>query len=248
MNIQITDAALFRRSIDALKDFLPQAQFHISTEGVTIRGMDASHIAFVDYFLSSRDCEEIAVPEECMLGVSTGILAKVLATVGNSAESLTLTHDDDHLLISFTGEGRSGTFQLPLLDIEDDTLEIPNTDYRATVRARSADIAGLLKDLAPLGDKVTLFLAEDGFHVRAEGDVGRGEFVLEPTDDREMLLDGDGEEVSYAMKYLAAMIKNTAALSPNMELAFDGSQPLRIRVTFGKGSHFLAFLAPKIAE
>ena len=116
------------------------------------------------------------------------------------------------------------------------------------MKARSADIAGIFKDLAILGETVTLFLGDDGFHVRAEGDVGRGEFVLEPTDDREMVLEGDSEPARFAMKYLHTMVKNCAALSPQMEIAFDASQPLRITVRFGRGSHFVSFLAPKMKE
>lgn len=249
MNIQVSDAALFRRSIDALKDFLPHAQIHVTaTEGLTIRGMDAGHIAFFDYFLSAKDCEVYQVPEECMLGVATASLSKVLA-MSASADALIITHDDDHLRISFTGDGRSGSFELPLVVIDEDTLDIPETSYKATVRARSSDIASVLKDLALLGEKAVLSLDEDGFHVRAEGDVGKGEFVLEPTDDREMLMEGDEvEEVSFAMKFIYAIVKNCAALSATIEVAFDAAQPMRITVKFGRGSHFVAFLAPKVAE
>jgi hypothetical protein len=37
-------------------------------------------------------------------------------------------------------------------------------------------------------------------------------------------------------------------MATTMELAFDAGQPLRVTTHFGKGSHFMAYLAPKVSE
>jgi hypothetical protein len=99
------------------------------------------------------------------------------------------------------------------------------------------------------GDQVTLCLDEDGFHVRAEGDVGKADLTLEPSDDREMGLEGaDSVEVGFGMKYLQQIMKHVGGLTMHTELAFDDGQPLRVTSRFGKASHFIAYLAPKIQD
>ncbi len=247
MEIQLSDTALFRRSIEALKDFLPQAQFHVSEAGLQIRGMDVSHVGFVDYFLSAKDCEVFKAPTASVLGISTAILCKVLGTAG-ATDKLRLTQADERLHVAFTSEGRSSKFELPTLEIDMDAVELPDMSYAATVKAKGSDFATAIRDLALFGDSITLALDEDGFHMRAEGDVGKGAMTLEPTDDREMALEADAVEVSYGMKYLQHIVKSCCSLSAVMEVAFDPGHPLRISTHFGKESHFIAYLAPKIVD
>ena len=56
MEITPVDSSLFRAAIEAMKEFLPEAHLQIKADGVVIRGMDRSHVGFVDYFLSKEDC------------------------------------------------------------------------------------------------------------------------------------------------------------------------------------------------
>jgi proliferating cell nuclear antigen PCNA len=247
MEIHIADAHLFRKSMDALRDFLPQAQIHVAAEGLRIRGMDASHVGFVDYFLSSQDCQELRVPADTVMGISTTILSKVLGTAGN-AEQLKLSYKEDRLCISFTGEGRSASFEIPTLDINEDAIVLPEMSYGATVRARAGDMANLIRDVAMFGDEAILSLNDEGFHVRAEGDLGKGAMTLEPTDDRDMTLEGDSIEISFGMKYLQQIVKSCTPLAAYMEIAFDPAHPLRVTSRFGKASYFIAYLAPKVQE
>jgi proliferating cell nuclear antigen len=247
MQIQLSDTSLFRRSIEALKDFLPQAQFHVSPAGLQIRGMDMNHVGFVDYFLSAKDCEAFKVSADSVLGISTTILCKVLATAG-ATDKLTLQEDGESLRLTFAGEGRTSKFELPTLEIDADAVELPEMEYGATIKAKASDFATAIKDLALFGDSITLRLDEEGFHMRAEGDVGKGAMTLEPTDDREMALEADSVEMGYGMKYIQQIVKSCCSLSAAMELAFDNSHPLRVTTRFGKESHFIAYLAPKISE
>lgn len=247
MEIHIADAALFRRSIDALRDFLPQAQVHVSADGLRIRGMDASHVGYIDYVLSAEDCETLTVPAECVIGLSTAVLSKVLSTA-SGAERIVIAEADDRLRIAFTGEGRSATFEISTLDIHEDVMELPELSYGATVRAKAADISSLIRDVAMFGSEITLSLNEEGFHVRAEGELGKGNMTLEPADDRDMTLEGDVVEISFGMKYLQQIVKSCAGLATYMEIAFDPAHPLRVTTRFGKSSHFVAYLAPKIQE
>lgn len=245
MEIQLSDTSLFRRSIEALKDFLPQAQFMVSETGLRIRGMDMSHVGFVDYFLSAKDCAGFKVPVPSVLGISTTVLCKVLATAGSS-DTLTLAEHGETLRLTFAGEGRSSKFELPTLEIDADAVELPEMEYTATIKAKGSDFATAIKDLVLFGDSITLRLDDEGFHMRAEGDVGKAAMTLDPTDDREMTLETDSVEMSYGMKYIQQVVKSCCSLAAVMELAFDDTHPLRITTRFGKESHFIAYLAPKI--
>jgi proliferating cell nuclear antigen len=248
MELQITNhLSSFRRSVDAVREFLPQAQFRFATDGLRISGMDASHVGFVDCFLSAEDCEVFRVPQATNIGISTVLLSKVLSSAG-SADTLTITEAGDNLAFSFQTEGRSAKFELSTLELQEDMVDLPNMDYGAIVKAKACDISAMIKDLAILGDQITLSLDENGFHGKAEGDAGKGELILEPCEDRDMTVEGDSVETTFGMKYIQQIVRSCSPLSTYMELSFDNGQPLRVRVQFGKESHFVAYLAPKITE
>jgi len=84
MELSPNDPKLFCSAIDALKDYLPQAQLYITKDGLRISGMDISHVGFVDYFLAAEDCAVLNVTEKITIGVNMSVLARVLGSVGDS--------------------------------------------------------------------------------------------------------------------------------------------------------------------
>jgi proliferating cell nuclear antigen len=247
MDIMVADASLFRRSIDAIREFLPQAQLRVSQDGCRINGMDAAHVGFIDFFLSTDDCISLRIAQDCVVGMSMITLSRVLATASDTL-SISCSDNADNIKIAFKTDGRSANFDLPTLDIDGDVIELPDMSYSATIKAKTADIFAVMKDIAMFGDSVSLCLNEEGFHVKSTGDLGKGELTLEPTDDRDMILEGDAVEVSFGMKHIQQIIKSCTGLAPYIEVSFDTEYPLRVKAVFGKNSYLNAYLAPKVAN
>lgn len=252
MEIAPSDSSLFRSAIDALKEFLPEAQISIKPTGVSISGMDRSHVGFVDYFLAAADCDTIKVPAPLTIGMNMANFARVLSNVG-SADKITLKMNAarDRLIVAYKNDkiGKKAVFELPLMEITEDTLELPALEFAAKVTARTADIVGVVKEVGAFGDTIELKLNPRGFHLAATGDMGSAKQTLENTEDRDMDLTEDEVVASYGTKYLTAIMKSGAPLAGTTVLEFDSSaQPLRASFSYGESSHFIAYLAPKLTE
>lgn len=251
MEIVPSDSALFRASVEALKDFLPIAQLRLSSEGIRINGMDVSHVGFVDYFLAAADCSVLKIPGPATIGINMTTLARVLANVGTGDKvTLGTNKTRDRLVLSYTNAraSKKAVYEVPVLDIDMDPMELPDLSYSADVRARTSDICVAVKEVANFGDAIRLKLDEEGFHISASGDLGSVSQTLENTEDREMELNSDSAEALFASKYLVGIMKGGGALSTTTQLEFDPAQPLRATFRFGGGSYFIAYLAPKISE
>lgn len=251
MELVPSDSSLFRNAIEALKDFLPQAQLHISSEGLTVNGMDQSHVGFVDYKLAAADCDTIVVTSPITIGINMSNLARTLSAVGNGDRvTLGVNKNQDKMLVSYTNDkvGKKVSFEVPLIDINDDSLVIEDVQYAGTVVLKTADIAGVIREVTHFGDIMTLRLDPDGFHISATGDVGSVKQTLELTDDRMMELTEDSVEASFGTKYMSGIMKGGSSLSATTRLEFDGSQPMRATFQFGTASHFVSYLAPKLME
>jgi proliferating cell nuclear antigen PCNA len=250
MEFQPTDSALFRTAIEGLKDFLPEAQLQISKEGLVISGMDSAHVGFVKYTLAAADCAVLKVPFAQSLGVPLTILAKVLAPVGAS-DVLSLKSTDETLIVSHVNEKlkKKSVCKIPFMELVVDALEIPNLEYAATIEAKTADVAALFKEVGAFGDTLSLFLNEDGFHVKAKNEMGEMTQLLENTEGREMELSGEGalpSPVGFGTRYLTSMLK--CALSPQISLQINEATPMCITYKVGTASSLVFHLAPKLGE
>jgi len=242
MEITPTDSSLFRSAIESLREFLPTAQMRMSNEGLGITGMDVSHVGLVDYHLSKHDCK-LTLPAPVVIGVHTAGLARTLA-----GEGLCLSLRDEKLVVthSNTKLNKKAVYTIPTLDITEELMTLPDIAYPAKIILQTSDFAAVIKEVSPFGDTVKLRLDEDGFHVSAEGENGVVHQTLENTDEREMVLESEYAEASFGTKYLSSIMK--CALSSTTILEFGEANPLRTSFLFGKGSRFVAYLAPKLVE
>lgn len=254
MKLVPTDSSLFRNAVEALKDFLPVAQLRLSTDGLNINGMDSSHVGFVDYFLAAADCKTFDVHANITLGINMTVLARALAAVGIDDElTISDNKNQDKLIISYTNKkaGKQVKFEVPLMDISDDPLNLPEMDYDGSITLKTGDIAAVIKEVASFGEALTFKMDSDGLHIRTTGDAGSVCQTL--TIDgvgRVMKLKNDSVEAAYGTKYMVAIMKGGVSLATLMTLDFDGSQPLRATFLFGKdkGSRFINYLAPKVMD
>lgn len=251
MEITPADSTAFRNAIEALKEFLPQARLHINSAGLKINGMDVSHVGFVDYLLSAEDCTEIKVPSPTVIGINMAVLARTLNSVGSGDKlTLNLSKAQDRLVISIASDrmSKKAVYDVPLMDINEADLDLPDLTYPADVKVKTADVASVIKEVSHFGDAVTLQLDEEGFHISTEGDAGKVRQTLENTDDRDMALTEDSVAATFGTRYVTTIMKAGAPLSSTMQLEFDSEQPLRASFRFGKTSHFVAYLAPRLSS
>lgn len=240
--------ALFKTAMEALKEFLPQLQINVSDAGLSVCGMDASHVGFVDYKLAAGDCSTLVVKEHMQLGIHTAVLTRALAAC--ESVHVTTSKNKEKLVLTTISEkqGKKAVFEMPTLDIDDVTPELPDISYNATVELKTADFASVVKEVATFGDSVTLTLDEGGLHIRSSGDSGSVVQTLENTDDRTMELGVDSVSASFGAKHLLQIMKGGGGLASIVRVEFDPAQPLRVTFKFGADSHFIAYLAPKITD
>jgi proliferating cell nuclear antigen PCNA len=250
MELVPKDSAQFRSSIDAMKEFLPQAQFRISDKGLCVRGMDASHVGFTDYCLSASDCTSLQCSRPLVIGLNTDTISRVLNPVGTH-DALTLATKDDSLVISYTNEklSKRAVYTIPTLTIDEDALDLPTLTYEACIVAKTSDIVSAMKEVSHFGDSLHFRLDEGGFHISASGTHGKVCQTLENTDDRDMSLgSSDTVEASFGTRYVMAILKGGAPLSTTMKIEFEPSQPARFTFQFGSASYFVGYLAPKVFD
>jgi len=68
------------------------------------------------------------------------------------------------------------------MDIDSDTLGIPDTEYDVCVTMPSNEFARIVRDLSALGESVKIDVSKDGVRFTAEGEAANGNVLLKQTE------------------------------------------------------------------
>ena len=68
------------------------------------------------------------------------------------------------------------------MDIDTDTLGIPDTEYDVCVSMPSADFARIVRDLSALGESVKIDVSKDGVRFSAEGEAANGNILIKQSE------------------------------------------------------------------
>ncbi|MES1914915.1 MAG: hypothetical protein MHM6MM_006937, partial [Cercozoa sp. M6MM] len=151
----ISQAVVFKKVIEAIKDLITDANFDCGSGGISLQGMDAAHIALVELQLRSTGFEPYRCDQPLALGLKLEWLSKVLKLADNK-DSLTLSADDEPDTVSLRMESETKDnvkqFEVKLMDINDDRLQIPSTEYECVVKMPAGEFMKICKDLSQLGD------------------------------------------------------------------------------------------------
>ncbi|CAG8459284.1 2035_t:CDS:2 [Acaulospora morrowiae] len=253
---RLTQGGLLKKLLESVKELVTDANFDCSETGIALQAMDNSHVALVSLLLRSDGFDPYRCDRGFSLGVNLNSLNKILRCAGND-DIITLKADDnsaDNLGLIFespTNE-RVSEYELKLMDIDQEHLSIPDTEYDATIIMPSAEFQRICRDLTVVSESVSIDVTKESIKFTAEGEVGSGSVKLKPTSS----IDKPEESVTielaqavslqFSLKYLTNFTKGTP-LSDQVMLCLSENMPLLVEYKMDIG-YIRYYLAPKIGD
>merc|ERR1712224_334142 len=153
-----------------------------------------------------------------------------------------------------SAEDRIADFDLKLMEIESEHMEIPEQQYKVVVKLPSAEFLKICRDLKEFGETMQIQASKEGIRFSVQGDIGSGNVMLKPREgekpeDKVSLTVREPVTATFALRYLANFSK-AAPLSGVVELCIGNASPLSVKYELEKSENgFLQFyLAPKVDE
>ncbi len=117
--------------------------------------MDNSHVALVSMLLSASAFSPFRCDRNIALGINLTSLTKVLRCAQND-DILTLKAEDApdvvNLVFESSESDRLSEYDIKLMDIDQEHLGIPETQYAATISMPSAEFQRICRDLMALSE------------------------------------------------------------------------------------------------
>lgn len=248
---------MLKKITEAMKDLVTEANFDCSTTGVSVQAMDSSHVSLVALLLRADGFDHFRCDRNVSLGINLGSMGKVLKCCNND-DIVTLKSDENGDAMTFMFENqnadRISDFELKLMDIDSEHLGIPDTDYKCTVQMPSAEFQRICRDLAILGDTVTISVTKEGVKFSVSGEMGSGNMTIKPNEtvdtkdeDRVKVEMEEPVCLNFALRYLNFFTKATS-LSDTVILSLSADVPLVVEYRINELGHIRYYLAPKIED
>lgn len=122
--------------------------------------MDNSHVALVSMMLKAESFSPFRCDRNIALGINLSSLMKVLRCAQNE-DILTLKAEDApdvvNLVFESSESDRLSEYDIKLMDIDQEHLGIPETEYAATITMPSAEFQKICRDLIALSESGSVF-------------------------------------------------------------------------------------------
>ncbi|ELP95183.1 proliferating cell nuclear antigen, putative [Entamoeba invadens IP1] len=252
-NGKFKEASLLKRIVDALKSTIDKVNFDCSDAGIAVQCMDNSHVSLVSLLIQTDAFEEYNCAQTFTMGINLTHLSKILKAIDNESTLTLSVKDKKDAVLKITSENGNKVieFGLNLINIEEESVEIPELETGAKVTMLSADFLRITKDFSALGDEsVSIGANKTEVIFKSSGAMCETSMVLkkdEAVDANTLEIECKQEvAASFALKQIAEFAKS-ASLADKVALYIRADSPITIEF-MGEGCELKFYLAPKFDE
>lgn len=213
--------------------------------------MDNSHVSLVALSLQHDYFEKYRCDRNVSLGLDLKSLAKVLKCAsGDDAVTIKAADKPDKVQLSFESlnKERTADYELRLLNLEQEHLGIPETDYACVVHMPSTEFARICRDLSAFSESVVIDCNKDGIKFSANGEMGSVNIKLSETAKGDVSLQVEEPvTLTFAGRYLTTFTRATP-LAEKVKIGMAADVPLLVEYPIEDYGYIRYYLAPKVDE
>jgi len=253
---RLSHGSLLKSVVDALKDLVTEGTLDCSKTGITMQAMDSSHVSLCVLILKATGFELFRCDRDIALGLSLTNLSKILKCAGND-DSITIQSADDADVATFIFEStktdKISEFEFKLMDIDSDSLNVPDKKFDCQVKMSSKEFRTIMSDLSALGDNCTINVSKDGVQFSVAGDMGTANVTVRQKTAADDEKDGctielaEPVKLTFTIRHLLNFTKATP-LSERVHLSLASDHPLVVEYMMKGVGSIKYYLAPKLDE
>lgn len=139
-------------------------------------------------------------------------------------------------------------FELSLMDVDHETLLIPEVDYDVEFTMDAKKFGELISELMVFGQNLNIVCTEDLLELNSNGDSGKLK-VNVPIDSLNEFSISEGEklDISYSLTHIGKMCLSSK-LGNEISIGISAEYPMALKYSLGEGSTVAFFVAPKIVD
>ena len=261
MEFTISTAAkceIFSGIFQNLRTFVDNVNIQFSEKGLHLQTMDNAHVSVFELNIPKEWFDEFncELKDGFVLGISCNIISKIL-NARDKEQRIKFIYDNsntDQLFVEFSTTNTTKTifdkkFELPLVDMDEEALQIPEIEYSAEFSLNSSVFASLINQLKTFAETVEISCSEESITLHSHSiDAGKMSVEIKNDDLTEFsIVEDETLNLSFSLHYLHSICLYQK-ISKEITIHLCDNYPLKIAYNLGDDATILFFLAPKMND
>jgi proliferating cell nuclear antigen len=238
----------------AIQTLVEEATFDVSSDGISFRAMDPSHVALVDLLWPSGDFQKFECLKSDRFTVRMEDFAKLIRRA-ESKDSVEISRQGTDSLNVRLSNGYKREFELHLIESSQSSTPLPKLNFDAKFSATEPAFDRILNDVSAVSNHISIDAYQDRVQFSGKGDTGKAAVTLEKRGSKEasksdlLSLSADKESKStYSIEYLLKITKAAGSATDTINFEYSSKMPLRLEFKLGKNGRIHFYLAPRVTE
>ena len=256
-----TKLEMFVALFQLLKNWGSYLSLQFEPNKLYIQTMDKSHICLSSIIIKEPWFSEYNVSEATQITVDASSFA-IMMGYALKHNRLQIVYNDtgsDKLCINCINGENEGTkakvkdnfdhfFELPLMDVENETLLIPEVDYDVEFSMDAKKFGELISELMVFGSDLNIICSEDTLELNASGDSGKLKIDI-PIDSLNEFAISEGEklDILFSLNHIGKMCLSSK-LGAEISIGISAEYPMSLKYNLGEDSSVAFYIAPKISD
>lgn len=257
MRLEISDlkkADIFVQCFQNMKTFTESINVIFDSEHMFIQCMDSTMVLIMELKLPSSWFDVYKVDEPVTIGLLTNLWSKVLGVRDKTHHILLNTEEkEDHVSVLFNQSNNKmvfdKSFEVPLISLDTDMLQIPEKEYPAEFTLPSTLFGSMVTQLKQFGDNMYVECTEEHIQLVADSqDFGKMKTHIPIEDLDEYAIDEGGKiNCSFGLR----MLHNVCSyqkIAETVSLGVSDNFPLKIEYNMSDNAMLVFYLAPRMED
>ena len=253
LEIKTIQSSAIRILVEALKEILTDTNIFFDETGIKLMTTDSTKTVLIHMKLENNNFESYYCEKDILCGVSMVNLFKLIKTIGNN-DTLTLyikKNNINKLGIKINNDDKKTqtVYELNLLDIPDEKIDIPAVEFETELSLPSSDFQKLIKDMVNIGDSVDIRSVGETLILNCQGDFASQETTLTATQNGLQFIQSNPAEKTiqglFSLKYLVLFTKCTN-MCQQIQLYIKNDYPLIVQYSVASLGYIKMCLAPDV--
>lgn len=233
----------------AVRTLVEEATFDATTEGLTFRAMDPSHVALVDLLMPNSCFEKYEADKPFKFSLRVEDLVKLIGR-SDPKDTIEITAGDGETIRVTLKNGYKREFSVHLIESTGGTAPLPKLEFDTKITLTKSIFEKLLSDISVVSDQVTIQALKEKLSFSGKSDIGKADISLDKNDADVLDFQVSTEsKATYSIDYLMGISKAIGGVSDTLLAEFSTKKPIRLEFKLNdQGARIHYFLAPRVTD
>lgn len=232
----------------AISTLVDEATFEATSEGISFRGMDPSHVALIDIFWPNTAFDSYQCDSEVKFGVRISEFAKLIKRTDKKDELEVSITDQDVLRIKTSGSYKR-EYKMRLIESSSGSTPLPKLSFNSKLVLSLSAFDKILSDIEVVSEYVEIESFPERIEFLGKSDTGEALVTMEPNSEGlEEIEVKEESKATYSLDYLLKIVKSVSSVGVTSAIEYSTKMPIRLEFRIANIGRIHFYLAPRVQD